>query len=248
MPDRGASILARLKNKSKASGVPYQQYLQLLVQEEFLRRLSKSIYAERLVLKGGLFIYALTDFTSRATVDVDFLMRQMDRSISKMDAVIAEILATETGNNEVILLQAKKVTPISVLRKYQGMNTQIMGRIKNVRVPFDVDIGIGDVIVPEAQKRTITTQLEGFEAPEIYTYKNRGTSYKNNGFDRIASLANDLEMQVRWRYFLKTIQGAAIEFKDVMVGIEAFLRPVYDAALYDEEYFGSWSGQSQRWG
>jgi predicted nucleotidyltransferase component of viral defense system len=298
MPDRGASILARLKNKSKASGVPYQQYLQLLVQEEFLRRLSKSGYAERLVLKGGLFIYTLTDFTSRATVDVDFLMRQMDRSVVQLDAVIAEILATETGNNEVILLQAIKATPISVLRKYPGMSTQIIGRIKNVRVPFDVDIGMGDVIVPEAQKRIITTQLDGFEAPEIYaytlestiaekldailqryeltgrmkdfydiyylslsfdfdgrslqeaivrTFENRGTSFKNNGFGRIASLADDLEMQVRWRYFLKTIHGETIQFKDVMLGIETFLRPVYDATLSDKVYLGSWSGVTHRW-
>ncbi|WP_444876697.1 nucleotidyl transferase AbiEii/AbiGii toxin family protein [Bacteroides heparinolyticus] len=36
----------------------------------------KSKYAENLVLKGGLFIYSLTtDFDSRVTVDVDFLLR-----------------------------------------------------------------------------------------------------------------------------------------------------------------------------
>lgn len=40
MEDVGASILAKLKNKSKESGMPYQQCLQLFFQEEFLRRLS----------------------------------------------------------------------------------------------------------------------------------------------------------------------------------------------------------------
>lgn len=33
--------------------------------------MEKSKYAENLVLKGGLFIYSLTDFDSRVTVDVD---------------------------------------------------------------------------------------------------------------------------------------------------------------------------------
>ena len=62
MADMAASVLARLKNKAKESGRSYQLCMQLFCQEEFLRRLEKSEYAENLVLKGGLFIYSLTDF------------------------------------------------------------------------------------------------------------------------------------------------------------------------------------------
>lgn len=72
MADIAASVLAKLKNKAKASGISYQQCLQLFFQEEFLRKLAASQYAENFVLKGGLFIYTLTNFESRATVDVDF--------------------------------------------------------------------------------------------------------------------------------------------------------------------------------
>lgn len=61
MADTAASVLAKLKNKAKASGISYQQCLQLFMQEEFLRRLSKSAYRDNLVLKGGLFIYTLTN-------------------------------------------------------------------------------------------------------------------------------------------------------------------------------------------
>lgn len=72
MADIAASVLTRLKNKAQASGRSYQLCLQLFCQEEFLRRLEKSKYAENFVLKGGLFIYSLTEFDSRVTVDVDF--------------------------------------------------------------------------------------------------------------------------------------------------------------------------------
>lgn len=65
MADIAASVLARLKNKAAESGRSYQLCLQLFCQEEFLRRLEKSKYAENLVLKGGLFLYSLTDFDSR---------------------------------------------------------------------------------------------------------------------------------------------------------------------------------------
>lgn len=35
MADIAASVLAKLKNKAKASGISYQQCLQLFMQEEF---------------------------------------------------------------------------------------------------------------------------------------------------------------------------------------------------------------------
>ena len=53
MADIAASVLARLKSKAAESGRSYQLCLQLFCQEEFLRRLEKSKYAENLVLKGG---------------------------------------------------------------------------------------------------------------------------------------------------------------------------------------------------
>jgi len=174
MADIAASVLAKLKNKAKASGISYQQCLQLFFQEEFLRRLSGSKYAENFVLKGGLFIYTLTNFESRATVDVDFLMRGLNNDLARMDEIIAEILAMDTGN-DFVTFKAGKTEPIAVQRKYHGVSTQITGYIKNVRVPFNVDIGVGDVIVPNAQRRNIQTQLEGYEKPEILTYSLEST-------------------------------------------------------------------------
>jgi hypothetical protein len=76
MADLGASVLARLKRKSKESGKSLQLLLQLFCQEEFLRRLSRSEYANHLVLKGGMLIYTLSNFASRSTADIDFLLQQ----------------------------------------------------------------------------------------------------------------------------------------------------------------------------
>ncbi len=99
MADVAASVLARLKNKASQSGRSYQLCLQLFCQEEFLRRLEKSKYAENLVLKGGLFLYSLTDFDSRVTADVDFLLRKMPNTPEQLQAILEEIIATETGND-----------------------------------------------------------------------------------------------------------------------------------------------------
>ncbi|HML89809.1 MAG TPA: hypothetical protein PKA28_15305 [Methylomusa anaerophila] len=64
MMDAGASVIARLKNKAQTSGLSFQVHLRLFCQEEFLRRLSLSKYADNLVLKGGLFLFFLSGFES----------------------------------------------------------------------------------------------------------------------------------------------------------------------------------------
>ena len=174
MADKAASVLAKLKNKARATGISYQQCLQLFFQEEFLRRLAASPYAENFVLKGGLFIYTLTNFESRATVDVDFLMRGLNNDLGRMNAILAEILAVETGN-DFVTFRAEKAEPIALQRKYHGVSTQITGFIKNVRVPFNVDIGVGDVIIPGAERRPIQTQLEGYTQPTVLTYSLEST-------------------------------------------------------------------------
>ncbi len=174
MADKAASVLAKLKNKAKTSDISYQQYLQLFVQEEFLRKLSKSGYEDNLILKGGLFIYTLTNFESRATIDVDFLLQAASNSIEDVKVLIGKIINTPTGN-DYIAMMAKGFEEISPQRKYHGISAQIIAQIKNVRVPFNVDIGVGDVIVPCAKKRVISTQLPDFEAPVIKTYSLEST-------------------------------------------------------------------------
>ena len=99
-----------------------------------------------------MFIYTLTNFESRATIDVDFLLRQLPGLIGDVKAVIEEIINTDTGN-DYIVMTAGGFEEISPQRKYRGISTQIIGKIKNVRVPLNVDIGVGDIIIPKAEKR-----------------------------------------------------------------------------------------------
>ena len=297
MADIAASVLAQLRNKAKASGISYQQCLQLFVQEEFLRKLSKSGCEDNLILKGGLFIYTLTNFESRATIDVDFLLRAASNSINDVKALITRILNTPTGN-DYISMKAKGFEEISPQRKYHGISTQIIAQIKNVRVPFNVDIGVGDVIVPRAEERKINTQLPDFEAPVIMTYslestiaekfdailqrfeltgrmkdfydiyylartfdfdgaklqtaitrtlERRGTPYDKDSFKRIIALADDVDMQKRWKYFLKNIKDDTLEFSVVIDEIQAFLEPVFENIIAEKNTIKVWDSEKNEW-
>lgn len=169
MADTASSVLARLKNKAKESGRSYQLCLQLFCQEEFLRRVEKSKYSENLVLKGGLFLYSITNFDSRVTVDVDFLLRSMPNTPEKLTDVLNEIVAVDTGN-DFITFEIKNVEPIAVAKKYAGIGASMIAKIKNTKTPFGIDFGVGDVIVPNQEKRKIPTQLSDFESPIVNTY------------------------------------------------------------------------------
>ena len=297
MADIAASVLAKLRNKAKAAGISYQQCLQLFMQEEFLRKLSKSGLKKFLVLKGGLFIYTLTNFESRATIDVDFLLRDMSNSINVVETLIDEILKVPTGN-DYIEMTASGFEEISPQRKYHGISAQIVGKIKNVRVPFNIDMGIGDVIVPHAMEQKIQTQLPNFEAPVIFTYslestiaekfdailqrfeltgrmkdfydiyylartfdfdgaklqaaifetlQRRGTHYDRNSFKRVVSLAEDMDMQKRCKYFLKAIKDDSLEFSVVIEEMQTFLEPVFKAIVNEDEWQGEWESNISRW-
>jgi len=195
MVDVGASVLAKLKNKAKESGKPLQVILQLFCQEEFLRKLSLSKYADNLVLKGGLFIYTLTNFESRATIDIDFLLRNSPSTVEDVEVIISEIITTKTGN-DFIELEARGFEIINPQRKYKGISFQIVGKIKNIRTPFNVDIGVGDIIVPNSERRRIPVQLSGFMLPEICTY-----SLESTIAEKFDAIMQRLELTSRMKDF-----------------------------------------------
>lgn len=295
--DMGASVIARLKNKAKETGKPFQLHLQLFCQEEFLRRLAASRYAENLVLKGGLFIYTLTNFESRATVDIDFLLRQFPGTIEDIKRMVDEIIAVDSGN-DFITFSSRGFETISPQRKYTGVSFQLVGQIKNTRTPFDVDFGVGDVIVPSSHKRTIPVQLDGFAVPEVLTYslestiaekfdallqrleltsrmkdiydiyylssmfdfdgralqqavfetlQNRGTAYERDSFDRVIALAENKDIQIRWRQYLRRLKMPELALDDVMHSIDAFLRPVWNAIIDEQELFLGWKCEYAVW-
>ena len=193
MTDMAASVLARLKNKAKESGRSYQLCLQLFCQEEFLRRLEKSKYADNLVLKGGLFLYSITEFDSRVTVDVDFLLQRIPNTPEQLKEILEEIISVQT-DNDFVSFEITNVSSIAIMKKYAGVGASVVAYIKNTRTPFSIDFGVGDVIVPRQEKRKIPTQLDGFVAPAINTY-----SIETTVAEKIDAILNLMEFSSRMK-------------------------------------------------
>jgi predicted nucleotidyltransferase component of viral defense system len=185
MADIGQSVLQRLKSKAQNSGKSYQLVLQLFCQEEILRRVQNSRFCKNLVLKGGLFLFSLSRFESRPTMDVDFMLRNLSNQPEEVVSMIKEILSINTGN-DFVNFEIKGVESIAEQREYNGIRIKVIGILKNTRTPFDVDFGVGDVVIPHPEERRIPVQLDGFKEPEVLTYSLESTIAEK--WDAIISL------------------------------------------------------------
>lgn len=147
-----------------------------------------------------------------------------------MEAIMKEICQTDT-QNYFIIMEVLRTREITQEKKYPGIGINLMARIKNVKIPFSVDIGVDDVIVPGAVKRTVTTRLEGFKEPSIYTYSLESTMAEK--FDAILKRM--------------TASSRMKDFSSVLVQIDRFIGPVYGALLREDEFLGMWSSKENVW-
>ncbi len=295
--DIGASVLARIKKQSKETGLNYQSCLQLFAQEEFLRKLEKSRYAENLVLKGGMFLYTLTNFAGCPTMDIDFMMRRMSNDIEGMKQKIKEICDIDTGNDFISIepIEAKEITQE---KEYPGVGVNLIARIKNVRIPFSIDIGVDDIIIPGAVIRQVSTRLPDFQAPKVYTYslestlaekfdailkrmmatsrmkdfydlyyishlydfdgrklqeaffetiQQRGTIYEKDSIEKIILFEENEALRNLWKNYNPGPGLAKPEFHDVLMQIERFVGPIFQAIVNEDEFFATWVESENEW-
>ena len=107
-------------------------------------------------------------------MDIDFLMKNLSNNQTDMLKVINDIINMETDYS-FIELRIKSIMNITEQKDYHGIRIKMVGVISNTKTPFDIDIGIGDVIVPHAEIRRIGVQVDGFESPNILTYSLEST-------------------------------------------------------------------------
>ncbi|HOJ12337.1 MAG TPA: nucleotidyl transferase AbiEii/AbiGii toxin family protein [Clostridiales bacterium] len=163
------SVLAKLKNESKKKGISLQQLLNLFCQEEFIRRLSNSNYKYNLILKGGFLLYSISKFTTRPTIDADYLLKNYSNDINTIEKLVREVISI-CNKNEFIEIKIRNLGIISEFKEYHGVRVNLIGIIGRTRTPFSIDFGVGDIVIPSPVERTLPALLSDFEEPRILTY------------------------------------------------------------------------------
>ena len=115
-----ASTKARLKNIADKNGKNFQDLLIAYGLERTIYRLSKSEYLDRFVLKGGIFLYAISggDF-ARATVDIDLLAQNISNDIDDMRNVFRDIFSMQVDDALRYDLDTIEVISITEFKEYK---------------------------------------------------------------------------------------------------------------------------------
>ena len=169
-----ASVHRRLLNKAKESSRPFNELLQYFAIERFIYRLSKSPHADKFILKGALMFSAWCGPASRPTMDID-LLGKIDNRLEVISAAIKDacLMAVEADG---ISFNAETVEAVRITEdaEYEGVRIRVHGSLGNARVSVQIDIGFGDVIVPNPSTVSYPAILD-FPAPELKGYTMEST-------------------------------------------------------------------------
>lgn len=181
------SVAGRLKNVAKQSGKAFDLILLLYFQERLLRRLSISDYRDKFVLKGGLFLFSLTQFKARPTKDIDFLAKQISNDIQNIKTAFETICAISIEEDGVKYdMQGLTVERIKEDADYEGIRVKIPASLGRMRKLLQLDIGFGDVIVPKPQNIHYPSILD-MEQPHLHVYSTE--SVISEKFEAMISLS-----------------------------------------------------------
>ncbi len=142
------TIKRQLNEIAKIRKVPYNQVLTHYIMERFLYRMSRSNYADKLILKGGMLLMGMGIVPARTTMDVDLLGR-LSNSPQDMQQVVNNILHTGTGSSDGIeFSDSIRVTQIMKEALYCGVNAEVEARVGGDTRTLSIDIGFSDVVYP----------------------------------------------------------------------------------------------------
>ena len=157
----------------QTKGADYNLILLRFVQERFLYRLSLSAYRENFFLKGGALLFAHERFAARPTRDMDFLGDHISRDKENIKRIMHEIcsieceedgMTFECGEDEIWL------EDITVEKEYNGTRVHMTAHMDTIVQQFSIDVGFGDVIVPQPAQLDYPLLIEGLPAVNVEAY------------------------------------------------------------------------------
>ena len=164
-----ASVRQRLTNLARQQQEDFQLVLTRYVLERLLYRLSRSEYRDVFVLKGAMLFQLWANQPHRPTRDLDLLGHGED-SIARFVTIFQEICGLPVEDDGLVFL-APSVhgERIKEDQEYEGLRLRMSCRLENARIPIQIDIGFGDVVMPAAADVTYPVLLD-FPAPVLPAY------------------------------------------------------------------------------
>ena len=165
---------AKLLNITKKNeGLTYMQVLTRFIQERFLYRLSVSEYKDNFFLKGGALLYAHDRFKARPTLDMDFMGDRINRDKDNIKQAFQAICRIECPEDGVYFDSGDdqiELEDITLEREYNGIRVHLTAHMDTIKHVVSMDIGFGDIIIPEPVELDYPLLIEGLPPVNIGAY------------------------------------------------------------------------------
>ena len=168
------SVRDRLLNiRNSEPDLQYMQVLLRYIQERMLYRLSKSQYRGNFCLKGSALLFAHNKFKARPTKDIDFLGDKINRDKENIKKAFQEICSIQCPEDAITFdsgFDDIKVEDITLEKEYNGVTVSVTAHLGTVIIPFSMDIGFGDIVIPEPIEIDYPLLLDEMPKVSIYAY------------------------------------------------------------------------------
>ncbi len=161
------SLKAKASNLSKKTNIPNKYLIQSFMFEALLKRISKSKYKNKFVIKGGLLLSSIFGVNLRSTMDLDTTIKGLPLDRDTITKVINEIISIDVEDN--VRLEIENIKDIREEELYSGFEVNLKAEFDGLKTNLMIDITTGDVITYEEIEFKYSTLFDN-EIINIMTY------------------------------------------------------------------------------
>ena len=161
------SLKAKASNLSKKTNIPNKYLIQNLMFEALLKRISKSKYKDKFIIKGGLLLSSIFGVNLRSTMDLDTTIKGLPLDRDTITKVINEIISIDVEDN--VRLEIENIKDIREEELYSGFEVNLKAEFDGLKTNLMIDITTGDVITYKEVEFKYNTIFDN-ETINIMTY------------------------------------------------------------------------------
>lgn len=161
------SLKAKASNLSKKTNLPNKYLIQNFMFEALLKRISKSKYKDKFIIKGGLLLSSIFGVNLRSTMDLDTTIKGLPLDRETITKVINEIINIDLKDN--INLEIENIKDIREEELYSGFEVNLKAEFDGLKTNLMIDITTGEVITYKEVEFKYSTLFDN-ETINIMTY------------------------------------------------------------------------------
>lgn len=161
------SLKAKASNLSKTNNIPNKYFIQNFMFESLLKRISKSKYKDKFIIKGGFLLSSIFGVNLRSTMDLDTTIKGLPLDRETITKVISKIISIDLEDH--IKFKIENIKVIREEELYSGFNVNLKAEFDGLRTNLMMDMTTGDVITYKEVEFRYNTLFDN-ESIYIMTY------------------------------------------------------------------------------